>query len=91
MTDARIVLDDDTRLLLGRLADKLAGYQPEAEMRETTRIALALVFAEKHLGPTEAAYVAEQLLLAAAPPVCEGQTRGDYAALLRLVAKGVSR
>ncbi|MCX4515763.1 hypothetical protein OHA27_37000 [Streptomyces sp. NBC_01619] len=90
MTDSRIVLDDDTRLLLRRLADKLADYEPEAKMCETTRVALALVFSEKLLGPTEAAYAAEQLLLAAAPPVCEGQTRRDYAALLRLVAKGVS-
>lgn len=37
-------------------------------MREETRLAQALVFAEQLHGPTEAAYAAEQNLLAAAPP-----------------------
>ncbi|WP_328512556.1 hypothetical protein OG842_27190 [Streptomyces sp. NBC_00376] len=41
--------------------------------------------------PTEAAFDAEQDLLAAAPPVRPNQTRGEYAALLRLIAQGVSQ
>ncbi|MEU8855729.1 hypothetical protein AB0D73_22695 [Streptomyces sp. NPDC048215] len=85
-----LVLSDDTRLLLGQLADKLDSYRPTAIMREETRLAQALVFAEQLHGPTEAAYAAEQNLLAAAPPVRPGQERGEYAALLRLIAQGVT-
>ena len=85
-----LVLSDDTRLLLGQLADKLDSYRPTAAMREETRLAQALVFAERLHGPTEAAYAAEQNLLAAVPPVRPGQTRGEYAALLRLIAQGVT-
>ncbi|MGW7362001.1 hypothetical protein ACWGI8_00885 [Streptomyces sp. NPDC054841] len=85
------VLSADTRTLLTQLADKLSSYRPNAEMREATRLAQALVFAERLHGPTEAAYGGEQALLAAAPPVRPGQTRGEYAALLRLVAEGVSQ
>lgn len=85
-----LVLSDDTRTLLGLLADKLDNYRPNAEMFEATRLAQALVFAEKLHGPTEKAYTAEQDLLAAAPPVRTHQTRGEYAALLRLIAQGVA-
>ncbi|MFE3495287.1 hypothetical protein ACFXOS_19810 [Streptomyces sp. NPDC059175] len=91
MTNTRIVLDDDSRQLLTQLADKLAGYRPEAEMREATRLAQALVLAQKLHGPTEAAFAAEQDLLAVMPLVRDGQTRGEYATLLRLVAEGVTR
>jgi hypothetical protein len=83
-------LSDDTRRLLGKLADKISARRPTAAMREETRLAQALVMAEQLHGPTEAAFAAEQHLLAAAPPVREGQTRGEYAALLRLIANGVT-
>jgi hypothetical protein len=83
-------LTPDTVQLLGMLADKVATTRPTAVMREETRLAQALVMAERLHGPTEAAFAAEQLLLAAAPPVREGQTRGEYAALLRLIANGVT-
>ncbi|WP_432008901.1 hypothetical protein [Streptomyces bacillaris] len=86
---APLVLSDDTILLLGRFADTLDARRPDAEMREEIRLARALVFAEQLHGPTEKAFAAEQDLLAAAPPVRRGQTRGEYAALLRLVAQGV--
>ncbi|WP_030585668.1 hypothetical protein [Streptomyces anulatus] len=84
-----LVLSDDTVLLLGRFADTLDTQRPDAEMREEIRLARALVFAEQLHGPTEAAFAAELDLLAAAPAVRPGITRGEYAALLRLVARGV--
>ncbi|MFJ7523925.1 hypothetical protein ACIQ1S_03270 [Streptomyces griseus] len=85
-----LALSDDTVLLLGQFADTLDRQRPDAEMREEIRLARALVFAEQLHGPTEKAFAAEQDLLAAAPRVRHGQTRGEYAALLRLVARGVS-
>ncbi|MEV7712309.1 hypothetical protein [Streptomyces sp. NPDC088270] len=88
---APLVLSDDTRLLLGQFADLLDSKRPNAEMREEIRRARALVLAEQLHGPTEAAFAAEQDLLAAAPPVRPNQTRGKYAALLRLIAQGVGQ
>ncbi|MGW3330269.1 hypothetical protein ACWDF9_06940 [Streptomyces rubiginosohelvolus] len=85
-----LVLSDDTVHLLGQFADTLDKQRPDAEMREEIRLARALVFAEQLHGPTEAAFAAEQDLLAAAPRVRPGQTRAEYAALLRLIARGVS-
>ncbi|WP_405431146.1 hypothetical protein [Streptomyces anulatus] len=85
-----LVLSGDTVLLLGRFADTLDQQRPDAEMRDEIRLARALVLAEQLHGPTEAAFAAEQDLLAAAPRVRHGQTRAEYAALLRLVARGVS-
>ncbi|WP_406143263.1 hypothetical protein [Streptomyces anulatus] len=85
-----LVLSDDTVLLLGQFADTLDTQRPDAEMRDEIRLARALVLAEQLHGPTEAAFAAEQDLLAAAPRVRHGQTRAEYAALLRLVARGVS-
>ncbi|MFJ2703000.1 hypothetical protein ACIO3R_07345 [Streptomyces sp. NPDC087428] len=85
-----LVLSDDTRTLLGRLAATLQTQRPNAEMHEEIRLARCLVLAEQLYGPTEKAFAAEQDLLAAAPPVRHSQTRGEYAALLRLIAQGVS-
>ncbi|MDT9689411.1 hypothetical protein Q5762_13905 [Streptomyces sp. P9(2023)] len=85
------VLSDDTRTLLAQLADKLDALRPNASMSEGIRLGQALVLAEQLYGPTEAAYAAEQDFLIAAPPVRHEQTRGEYAALLRLVAKGVTQ
>ncbi|MDJ0461578.1 hypothetical protein [Streptomyces sp. H27-C3] len=90
MSTPEIVLSDDTRTLLGLLADKLDSHRPTAVMHNATRLALALVFAEQLHGPSEKAFTAEQDLLAAAPPVRPEQTRGEYATLLRLLAQGVS-
>ncbi|MFG2670833.1 hypothetical protein [Streptomyces sp. NPDC048445] len=87
-----LVLSDDTITLLGRLADTLDARRPTAEMLEPIRLARALVLAEQlHPNNPEAAFDAEQDLLAAAPHVRPGQTRGEYAALLRLLAQGVSQ
>lgn len=85
-----LVLSDDTHLLLGQLADTLQTQRPNAAMREEIRLGRALVLAEQLHGATEAAFTAEQNLLAAAPRVRPGQTRGEYAALLRLIAQGVT-
>ncbi|MEU0716816.1 hypothetical protein ABZ498_06495 [Streptomyces lavendulocolor] len=91
MTDtAPLVLSDDTRTMLNRLADRLDSHRPHAVMVEPTRLAQALVLAEQIHGPTEAAFTAEQGFLAIAPPVRDKQTRGEYAALLRLIAQGVT-
>lgn len=87
---APLVLSGDTITLLGWLADLLDAQRPTAEMRDEIRLCRALVLAEQLHGTTEAAFDAEQDLLAAAPAVRPGQTRGEYAALLRLIAKGVS-
>ncbi|MFI6105819.1 hypothetical protein [Streptomyces sp. NPDC051310] len=87
---APAVLSDDTRTMLDRLASKLDSYRPEAVMSEATRLAQALVLAEQLHGPTEAAFAAEQDFLAVAPSVRDEQTRGEYAALLRLIARGVT-
>lgn len=87
----RATLSPDTITLLSRFADTLQTQRPAAPMREAIRLARALVLAEQLHGPTEAAFNAEQDLLAAAPVVRDGQTRGEYAALLRLVARGVSQ
>ncbi|MFD0344029.1 hypothetical protein ACFVH0_36085 [Streptomyces sp. NPDC127117] len=86
-----LVLSDDTIILLGHLAATLQTQRPAAEMREPIRLARALVLAEQlYPDKPEAAFAAEQDLLAAAPPVRPGQTRGEYAALLRLIAQGVT-
>ena len=90
MTNPTPLLSEDTRTLLIELADTLDRVQPGAAMSEAIRLARPLVLAERRHGPTEAAFAAEQCLLAAMPPVRDRQTRGEYAALLRLVAQGVA-
>ncbi|MFF7180158.1 hypothetical protein [Streptomyces sp. NPDC008121] len=90
MTQPAPVLSDDTRELLLQLAAKLDALRPNAAMSEGIRLGQALVLAEKMHGPTEAAYDAEQDFLVAAPAVRDGETRGEYAAQLRLVAQGVT-
>ncbi|MEV4936323.1 hypothetical protein [Streptomyces zaomyceticus] len=90
MTKAAPVLADGTRTLLKQLADTLDRVQPNAAMSEAIRLARPLVLAERLHGPTEAAFAAEQDLLAAMPPVRDEQTRGEYAALLRLIAEGAA-
>ncbi|MFE5544583.1 hypothetical protein ACFQ71_12275 [Streptomyces sp. NPDC056534] len=90
MTKPASILSDGTRALLMQLADTLDRVQPNAAMSEAIRLARPLVLAERLHGPTEAAFAAEQDLLAAMPPVRDGQTRGEYAALLRLIAQGVA-
>ncbi|WP_327162841.1 hypothetical protein [Streptomyces zaomyceticus] len=84
-------MTEETRRLLVQVADTLEQVAPSKEMNEGIRLARPLVVAEQLHGPTYAAYVAEQDLLAAMPLVRDGQTRGEYAALLRLIAEGVTQ
>ncbi|MFE2559874.1 hypothetical protein ACFXGT_28390 [Streptomyces sp. NPDC059352] len=91
MTKPAPVLSDGTRTLLMQLADTLDRVQPSAAMNEAIRLARPLVLAERLHGPTEAAFAAEQDLLAVMPLVRDGQTRGEYATQLRLIAQGVTQ
>lgn len=87
-----LVLSDDTVHLLVQFATTLQTQRPAAPMREPIRLARALVLAEQlHPDNPEKAFDAEQDLLAAAPRVRDGQSRGEYAALLHLIARGVSQ
>ncbi|WP_017239509.1 hypothetical protein [Streptomyces sp. SS] len=71
------------------LADRLRGHRPAAAMTEALRRAQALVIADRlHKG--DAVDEAERELLALLPAVT-GQTRGEYAALLRTAAEKVGR
>ncbi|MET9506900.1 hypothetical protein ABZX62_00180 [Streptomyces flavidovirens] len=72
--------------LLIQLADKLTGYRPTDPMHEATRLALAVVFAQRRYGYTTAAEVAERDVLRHAPRVRPEITRGEYALLLRKAA-----
>ncbi|MFG2596690.1 DUF6907 domain-containing protein [Streptomyces sp. NPDC048462] len=81
-------ISEETRTLLGEFADTLDARRPTAPMLEPIRLARALVLSEVLHGVGEKAFAAEQDLLAAAPHVRPGQTRGEYAALLRLIAQG---
>jgi hypothetical protein len=85
-----VELSQETRGLLVELADKLDALRPNTDMSEGIRLGQALVLAEQLHGPTEAAYAAEQDFLAALPHVRDEQTRGEYAAQLRLIAQGVT-
>jgi hypothetical protein len=76
-------------LLLG-LADRIDQRRTNAAMTEALCLAQALVVAERLYGPTEAAEAAEQELLTLLPPIRQGTARGEYAALLRLLAQGVT-
>lgn len=75
-------------LLLG-VADKLDAKHPTKAVSERLVLAQALVVAEELHGPTPAAKAAEEAALTLLPPVA-GQTRGEYATQLRLVAAGVA-
>ncbi|MEK9524633.1 hypothetical protein MIU24_35520 [Streptomyces venezuelae] len=84
-------MTEETRSLLVQVADTLERVAPDEAMNEGIRLARPLVVAERlHGKDTWAAYVAEQDLLAAMPLVRDRQTRGEYAALLRLNAEGVT-
>ncbi|MBP2583010.1 hypothetical protein J3A78_003488 [Streptomyces sp. PvR006] len=83
-------LTEETRQLLVQVADDLDRVAPGAAMNSGIRLARPLVLAERLHGATVAAHLAEQDLLAAMPLVRDEQTRGEYAALLRLIAEGVT-
>jgi hypothetical protein len=81
---------DPLAAALYRFADRLDTRRPRAAMTEALRRAQALVLAEQIDGPVEAAEATERALLALLPAVEDRQTRGQYAARVRIVATGVT-
>lgn len=75
-------------LLLG-IADRLDHKHPTKPVTQALVLAQALVVAEELHGPTETAEDVERAALPLLPAVA-GQTRGEYAVQLRLVAQGVT-
>ncbi|MGX9921771.1 hypothetical protein ACWIG4_18175 [Streptomyces sp. NPDC002248] len=76
-----------TPVILRQIAERLEAYAPGDPMHEETRLAAALTWAVRRHGYHDRAYEAELLVLRAAPRVEVGTTRGEYAALLRRVAR----
>ncbi|MER8083824.1 hypothetical protein ABTZ57_01345 [Streptomyces sp. NPDC094048] len=85
---ARAVPTPATRVLLLRIADRLSTANPHLDMREVTRLALALRYAtDEHGFDTPATNGAEQALLRLMPQVNDRTiSRGEYALLLRAKA-----
>ncbi|KPH98979.1 hypothetical protein OV450_5532 [Actinobacteria bacterium OV450] len=89
MNDRTAVPDAATRVLLLAIAARLAAERPTDRMTPSTREALALTFATRRYGyGTVRAEQAKLHLLAHAPVVAWGTTRGRYAEALREVAGG---
>lgn len=80
----------ETRGLLAQLADTLDRVRPGSEMTEGIRLARPLALAEQLHGPGPVADDTERELLAAMPRVRKGETRGEYATRLRLIAREVA-
>ncbi|MEV6790886.1 hypothetical protein AB0M87_02570 [Streptomyces sp. NPDC051320] len=78
----------DVRTLLVTIADKLTGHDPAGPMLELTRLALAIVFTQRHHRDMDQAAATERQLLAAAPRIERDITRGEYALILRKIAAG---
>lgn len=79
----------DTRALLLKIADRLTTERPGDPMREGNRLALALRYAEaRHGYGSSAAAAAEQAVLQHAPRIERETTRGEYALILRRIARG---
>lgn len=76
--------------LLTQVADRLDEKHADKPMIEPLALAQALVVAERAHGRGPTADTAERAIVAALPPVRSGDTRGDYAARVRLIAKGVA-
>ncbi|GAA1557186.1 hypothetical protein [Streptomyces globosus] len=89
MPEATPLPHADARVLLIQIAARLAAERPHHPMRPSTREALALTFATRRYGfGTARAARAEAGVLAHAPAVPAGVTRGQYARLLRQTAGG---
>ncbi|MFI8106270.1 hypothetical protein [Streptomyces sp. NPDC086023] len=88
MADRTRLPDADTRVLLLALAARLSAERPTEPMRSNVLTALALTYAERRHGRTSRAERAEADVLAHAPDVPDGSSRGQYARLLRLAAGG---
>ncbi|MFE2360141.1 hypothetical protein [Streptomyces virginiae] len=79
------------RTLLQCIADTLIVVDPQDPMDEATRLTEAHRYAALwHHADTSAAPATEREVLAHAPAVRPGSTRDEYAAQLRLAARGVT-
>ncbi|WP_236243151.1 hypothetical protein [Streptomyces sp. CC228A] len=79
----------DARAVLLLIADRLTTERPGDPMREATRLALALRYTEaRHGADTRASRTVEQDVLQHAPRVERDTTRGEYALVLRRIARG---
>jgi hypothetical protein len=72
--------------LLNQVADRLDEKFSDKPMLEPLALAQALVVAER----TGTPMAAERAIVAALPPVRAGDTRGDYATRVRLIAQEVA-
>jgi hypothetical protein len=81
----------DARDVLTAMADRLGAVRPHHVMDEPRRLALVLRYAVEKCGYTPEADELEREVLRHAPAVANRDiSRGEYAALLRLVANGVT-
>ncbi|MFE2555997.1 hypothetical protein ACFXGT_08165 [Streptomyces sp. NPDC059352] len=80
---------DHTPLLLLNLADRIDQF-PHAAMTQKLVEAQALNVAEAMYGPGAYSEQIEHHLLTQVPPIRPGDTRGEYAARLRLMATGAA-
>ncbi|MCX4780078.1 hypothetical protein [Streptomyces sp. NBC_01264] len=79
------------RTLLHCMADTLIVVNPDGLMDEGERLSLARRYAERwHHRTPQDSHATECALLVHAPAVRPGATRDEYAAVLRLVAEGVT-
>ncbi len=85
--DLSIALHADADELLAAIADKLTGYRPEDRMLDESRLSLACTYATSCRGFTEPAEQLERMLLARMPRITRDVTRGEYALILRRLAK----
>ena len=83
-------LTPDVREVLLNIADRLATIRPHGAMTEALRMAKALHFSEqgRHI---DAALALNTRVLAHMPAITGETTRGEYAVVLRSIAKGGAR
>ncbi|WP_170313883.1 hypothetical protein [Streptomyces filamentosus] len=84
----RIDQPPNIHTLLTALADRLVAKYATKAVTERLVLAQCLVIADTAHTSGAAAEAAENALIAALPPIRPGDTRGEYAARLRLIATG---
>lgn len=83
----RAVPSDDARDVLRQIADRLTDVRPAGPMNEATRHALALRYSSAEYGVGAGTAELEHEVLRHMPAVRRGQTRGEYALVLRKTAQ----
>ncbi|MFE3123898.1 hypothetical protein ACFXHD_10795 [Streptomyces hydrogenans] len=81
---------DRVYLLQLDLADRLDKHYADAPMTQRLAEAQALIVSEAAYGPGTYSEQVEHHLVAGLPNIEDGDTRGEYAARLRLIAQGVT-